>query len=340
MQKRDCFIDIIKIYACILVVLGHFVQSIIKADFVDNTLLLNWFVDTISYFHVPLFFICSGYLFQKYSLVTTFSQWKNNFFKKLLALGVPYFVFSTVTWVFKTLFSSSVNDRVDGYFKSVFLQPISPYWYLYALILIFLIMPTFSNKNKALLGLGIALALKTITFLPFNINVYALNTVMQNLIWFVIGMCLSSFRILDYLKFTGRIISAVVLSFSFIVCSILLCVNNIERLFISFIMGLAGCIATLAFALIFADTKFTKNLSIRFSKYTMPVFLMHTIFAAGLRAVLQKVGISNSIIHIVLGLLISFIGPAIALYIMKKIKYLDFIIYPNKYIKIGLRGKK
>jgi len=36
----------------------------------------------------------------------------------------------------------------------------------------------------------------------------------------------------------------------------------------------------------------------------------------------------------VLGLGISFIGPIIAAWIMKKTKWLEFFLYPNKFVKI------
>ena len=60
---------------------------------------------------------------------------------------------------------------------------------------------------------------------------------------------------------------------------------------------------------------------------------MHTIFAAGLRAVLLKIGIMNSVVHIVLGIAVSFVGPIIAIEIMKRMK-LDIFVYPANYIKI------
>ena len=67
------------------------------------------------------------------------------------------------------------------------------------------------------------------------------------------------------------------------------------------------------------------------AKYTMPIFLMHTLFAASLRAVLLKIGIKNAVVHVVLGLGISFAGPIIAAWIMKKTKLLEFFLYPNKF---------
>lgn len=69
------------------------------------------------------------------------------------------------------------------------------------------------------------------------------------------------------------------------------------------------------------------------AKYTMPIFLMHTLFAAPLRAVLLKMGIQSSAIHVILGIAISFIGPMIAAIIMRKSKCLEFFLYPGKFIK-------
>ena len=113
-RTREKWVDDVKVIACILVVLGHFFQSMTKANILPENDLYKWFNTTIYYFHVPLFFICSGYLYQKYSKVNDFKSWKKNVAKKALALGVPYVTFSTATWVLKTVFSSSVNDQIGG----------------------------------------------------------------------------------------------------------------------------------------------------------------------------------------------------------------------------------
>ena len=103
-SKREVWIDYIKDFACILVVLGHFVQSLVKVYILLDNYLCQWFDTTIYYFHVPLFFICSGYLYQKYSCVDSAGAWKNNVIKKAIALGIPYFVFSFATWFLYILF--------------------------------------------------------------------------------------------------------------------------------------------------------------------------------------------------------------------------------------------
>lgn len=126
-RKKETWIDDIKIFACILVVLGHFFQSMIKSGIYLENDVIDWFLKTIYYFHVPVFFICSGYLYQATVHFICLKDWGRNIVKKLLSLGIPYLLFSTATWILKTIFSGSVNDEVASLYDVLFLHPISPY---------------------------------------------------------------------------------------------------------------------------------------------------------------------------------------------------------------------
>ena len=122
-QEREIWIDRVKLFACILVVLGHFLQSMVKSDFLQGGFMFYWFDRTIYMFHVPLFFICSGYLYQNTSKINTFKSWLNNVIRKFISLGIPYFVFSIITWLSKSVFSSSVNQETDGLLHTLFVVP-------------------------------------------------------------------------------------------------------------------------------------------------------------------------------------------------------------------------
>ena len=54
-RKREKWVDDVKVIACTLVVLGHFFQSMTKANILPGNDLYKWFNITIYYFHVPLF---------------------------------------------------------------------------------------------------------------------------------------------------------------------------------------------------------------------------------------------------------------------------------------------
>lgn len=335
---RETWVDTVKIFACLLVVLGHFFQSMVKSDLLPNTALYGWFDRTIYYFHVPLFFICSGYLFQKFTQIKTFAQWANNIFKKFISFAVPYFVFSLVTYIMKTVFSDSVNQEVGGLIDTLFFNPTSPYWYLYAMIFIFLITVTVNSNRKAVMFIIVALAMKSISFFV-DTRIYALETVLQNEIWFVSGMLLCYCNIPKKLK-KLKLYWTWGISVLFIAVSVVVYYYTDWNDGISFLMGVVGCISVLLVSIKTSDMAFLNNVTLVLAKYTFPVFLMHTIFAAGLRTVMFYFNISNSVIHIVLGLIVSFLGPVVVAIVLKKLKYLEFFIYPNKFLKIGMKKKQ
>ena len=288
--------------------------------------LYEWFETTIYYFHVPLFFICSGYLYQKYSKVNSVGSWCKNVAKKALALGVPYVTFTTATWVLKKVFSSSVNDQIGGLGDTLFLHPTAPYWYLYALFFIFLVTPTFNSVKATIVGLVVALSAKAL-ILTGGYGVYAVSTILRNEIWFVLGMSICAFNV----QLKDRKVQGTIFGLLFVILSIVVYTAEIGGSAISFAMGLLACVAVILMVAEF-EQKFGRGMDF-LAKYTMPIFLMHTLFAAPMRSVLLKVGIENAVIHVVLGLGISFVGPIIAAWIMKKTKWLEFFLYPNKVIK-------
>lgn len=330
-QRREIWVDDVKVVACVLVVLGHFFQSMIKADILPTNGLYQWFEQTIYYFHVPLFFVCSGYLYQQTSCVDSVGSYGKNIIKKAVVLGVPYFTFSFATWALKSIFSGSVNTDAGGLTDILFFHPSSPYWYLYTLFFIFLVTPTFQNIWTAVAVLGGALVCKGVTLYGLRTNIFAVSSVLQNEIWFVAGMCLCVFSVKPHRRWIGVGSGVGAL---FLIISVMVYKSEINMTGLSFLLGIVACIAVIAI-IAGADCKGTQNkLFAYLSEYTMPIFLMHTLFAAAFRSLLLKCGITNAAFHLVCGIAISFIGPIIMTEIMKKTRVLKFFLYPGKFIKI------
>lgn len=124
----------------------------------------------------------------------------------------------------------------------------------------------------------------------------------------------------------GRRVQGTIIELLFVLLSVLVYTAEINGSAISFAMGILACVAIILMVAGFED-KFGRGMDF-LAKYTMPIFLMHTLFAAPLRSILMKLGIENAVVHVVLGLGISFAGPIIAAWIMKKTKQLDFFLYP------------
>ena len=85
-RTREKWVDDVKVIACILVVLGHFFASV--QSYAPGGVLYEWFHKTIYYFHVPLFFICSGYLYQKYSRVDDIKSYLKNIGSIIFLVGL------------------------------------------------------------------------------------------------------------------------------------------------------------------------------------------------------------------------------------------------------------
>lgn len=319
--KREVWVDYVKVLACILVVLGHFFQSMVKANVLPENSLYTWFNTTIYYFHVPLFFICSGYLYQRYSRVDSWKSWMNNVIKKAVTLGIPYFVFSFVTWLLKTVFSGSVNDEASGLLDTIFIHPASPYWYLYTLFFIFLITPTIKNRLGIYIFLGLSLILKLYSIVGGTVaplNIYVISRFCQNEIWFVFGLIIS---VLGIQRIQKPVIG-LVLGLCFLGLSVV--TYRIDNEYVGYGMGIIACMSVL---MISSSAKRIKAFD-WLARYTMPVFLMHTIFAAPMRVLLLRLGVDNVVVHVFTGIIISFLGPILAMAIFAKIK-LDWIVYPR-----------
>lgn len=333
MGKRERWVDYVKLLACILVAAGHFFMSMVEANILPDTTIYAGFIRLIYYFHVPLFFMCSGYLYQKKSKVKTLSSWKNNILEKAITLGIPYFVFSVATWMLKNVFSGSVNTQNDGLLVTLFVKPASPYWYLYTLFFIFLITPNFGGRRGALVGLLAAVALKYIgMFGFFAADIYAITSTFDNLVWFILGMCLSVFDIPERCNTSIWKGIGILCGGMFLAASVSASSGLLHSATFDLVMGTLGCASVFLIILRWNPGNKLRGFVNLLSRNTMPVYLMHTIFAAGIRVALLKLGICNPAVHVFIGLVASFGGPMLVAWIMEKLK-LDFLIYPGKYMK-------
>lgn len=340
LTTRYTWVDNIKFACCILVVLGHTFMGFGESEIIEKGIVYNLLIQSVYSFHVPLFFVCSGFLYQKSNRVHSFKSWGKNIADKLLNLGVPYFVFTTATVLIKIIFSDSVNNQAEGLLKTLFFAPTAPYWYLYALFFMFFFIPCLNNKKQATILLIASFVARIVYIFCVDNSFstpYPIYSTLCRMIWFTIGMFLA-FDIFD-LKATYS--KAIMIIFG--VTAIGLCIyfyrelnlNQIVQTTISLLFVISIIILSQNLHIDFID-----KISNKFSEYFMPVFVMHTIFSAGVRILLMKIGISNTAIHLVGGIFAGFAAPIIIYEIIKKLPPLLFLIYPKKTIAIMKRKKQ
>jgi hypothetical protein len=90
---------------------------------------------------------------------------------------------------------------------------------------------------------------------------------------------------------------------------------------INFVAGLLACTGITLFFGCCCENNRQMDWIQSISKYTMPVYLMHTMFAAAGRIILLKTGINGFMIHMGTGLLLSFAAPVVATEIILRTKW-------------------
>lgn len=164
-MQRDSYFDNFKGLLILLVVIGHFIGAFIyKNHFMD------FLVITIYSFHMPAFVFISAY----------FSK-KNNFFKLVKTLLIPYFLFQSIYFIFLYVSGRDSNFSL--------LQPYFTLWFMLSLFCWRIIIDKII-KIKGIVPISYILAIlvgyvtvigafgaigRTITYFPFFILGYTFN---------------------------------------------------------------------------------------------------------------------------------------------------------------------
>lgn len=331
-NKRIEWVDYLKAFACFLVVLGHLIQSLQKANIdhhMNITNFINWF---IYLFHMPLFMCVSGFLYCKSKREFSWKWYKEFELKKFINLVIPYFTFYLIFLGINVIFASSVNS-VKGMNELIgmFNNPMPPYWFLYALLSIFIVVPIldhiFKNNKKAVFVLFIILRIISI-FLKTNI--YFIDSVMSYALYFYLGVFINENSKFEKKKCTLINIFSIII---YIIMSIIyyrhkmLCSKVLTGL-INIVFAISGILICINIFRMINSPKILNT----FKKYTFQIYLTHTIFAAGIRIVLLKLGVTNYFIQFIIGLIGGIYVPVIMSIISDKIKYTNIFFYPVKTI--------
>ena len=330
-KERIEWIDNLKAFACVLVCVGHLLQSFQKAG-IDNYENITSYINTFIYFfHMPLFMCLSGYLYYRNKEEFSWHGYKEFVKKKFINLIIPYLTFYLLYLGINIVFSNSVNTpKGIEELKGIINNPMAPYWFLYALLSIFAVIPLLEKlcKNNAKLVFSILLILKIVS-LFISLPIYFIRSTMMYGLYFYIGAFIS-----DKTNSSNNIFRELLLEFIYIsFFSLIYYFNNTIN---SYLYEILKVFCAVFQIILFSSVlKKMKNLIVfdTFKKYTFQIYVLHTIFAAGIRIVMLQIGINNYILHFSLGLLCSIYMPVLIGLISEKIVYTDFFFYPLKTIK-------
>jgi hypothetical protein len=244
---------------------------------------------------------------------------------KLLNLGVPYVVFS-IGYIFLNSFVEQANTQSslrDALF--IWKTPVAQYWFLYALFFLFCIWTAFSGILKNWLITLIVVAIGYIvplcggTFGSFDV-------VFSTAIAFGLGTCVSFARLVKL----PNVWKVVVIVAHVAVAVLLIVYGLIKQPVFKDVMFLFGIYASVLLIALVGQWKPIERFLLFVNKYSFQIYLLHTIFTAGIRVVLVRVGMTNWVIHVVVGLICGLFFSVLAAWIANKTKWLDLLFFPSK----------
>lgn len=201
MKKRLDYIAWIQFIGVLCVIFGHSMNNIAVPDAFISV--KAW----IYVFHMPLFFIVSGYLFSYNGGFKHKGGYWGTLKGKASRLLLPYVIWNLLFIAPKVIMADYTNDQVEltpQYFGMLMLYPrnniLGHTWFLFALFEMFVIAILFERwrKNRSL-WIPVACILVVVNCFCITERFLAVGDLMKNGVFFWIGLLLGSAEI-DKLK--------------------------------------------------------------------------------------------------------------------------------------------
>lgn len=334
-KKREVWIDYMKAVACISVLVFHVIYGLQNAG-IPCGRILTIIKELCGIFQIPVFLFASGYLYGKKKT----GNYGVFLGRKFLNLGIPYIVFSVVYYLINTSFRSSVNfsytiKDIIGIYK----MPLAQYWYIFATLLIFLVLPILEKviANEWLL-LAFLATWKIVNMFWISETNYDYYFA-QYAVYFYLGTLYSRHHNQYSFKeeSKGSWIKALVV---FVVLFVSAFFYSWEEAFSVVLIFLA--IVSIYLLGVFLEKK-EEQIQNPFlnivSKYSFQIYLVHTMVTAAVRIVLVKLGIQFAWIHFIFGTGIGLGATIFGAYICEKTVILNIVFFPEATVK-KLRSRK
>lgn len=194
MKRRLDYISWIQFIGVLCVIFGHSMNDIAVPDALREV--KYW----VYIFHMPLFFLVSGYLFSYTGGFEHRGGVWGTLKSKFSRLVIPYIIWNVLFIAPKIMMADYINDRVEmtpGYFGMLMLYPrnniLGHTWFLFALFEMFVIAILFERwKRNKLLWIPVACVLAIVYCFQVSEVFLAIGDLMKNGVFFWIGLLLGT----------------------------------------------------------------------------------------------------------------------------------------------------
>ena len=347
-KARESWVDVVKGLAIVFVVMGHVVTSYRNSGFLTEAKAFNFICDFLYTFHMPLFFMISGYLSGKSQKTEPV---KLAIVRKCITYGIPYLIFSVAAVGLNFLASAVVNTQLNiADLLLIVVYPISSLWFIYALLIIsviqLLVKRLLGERKTTFILLTVSFLVKIAAHLVGELDGVVASGFSQCVLfdagkywfWYVLGESAIPVFAAERrrtLKEIPNWICAVATGLYVGIVYTMQYIISIQLLDI--ILSLLGAVLCCIWAIKIYQSPVLEYLG----KQTFPIYLLHGYVISFVRVVLTKLHIPllAGFVPLLLCTALGVILPLIAYWITAKIRGLDFVFYPGKYILRDVRSK-
>lgn len=326
-RERIDWIDSAKGIGIVLVVIGHTLGGLIDSPLGGGLVGSRDAFFLIYTFHMPLFFLLTGLLVSK-----RVERGTRGFLATLgPSIVWPYFLWSVIQFTTIYLLGSLVNNPVQNYWPVILSLPwntVSQFWFLYALfwmhVLAALLLPRIGPEGLVLFALVLK-SLMLVVALPV-----VMKLVFNNMLFYAFGVWLKTegvealivrrakaVRILALPILAAAVLAATLFALPRFGADLPIAsaaspeIANLAWRFPAAAAAVLGTFAVIGIVSV-PGRSLTDGLSF-LGRMSMPIFVLHVMFIAGIRIALVRFGHVDSI-AVLLPLLIAagLIGPLVA----------------------------
>ena len=328
------WLDSLKGFAIFLVVVGHVILGYMHTGmFIEHQWSLQFVYDVIYSFHMPLFFIISGFLY-KLTWRQKDIRLAKSISNKVLNMVLMYILFSVVFWIFKYIAAEYGNIQMSDQFilmdlLYIFISPLAYLWFLYVLIWLFLTVPIFESIIKPTTVFIIFLCLYFF-MPPVHGLLKIINLIIYGGVYFTLGSVLCMYQ--DQLR---TIICNKLIGIGFI--SIVLAVITFPYIevhnILKFICATSGSVFLSILFFKFKNIKWVTIWNIC-GRYSLGIYILHLYFSGPLRTIFKHLSIDNIMVCLILSCMISTIVPIFIVKFFDRYKITSWVFGNSKLIKL------
>lgn len=331
-NMRYMWVDYAKAIGIILVVFGHVNRGLHSSGISVSNLFFAK-IDSIIYsFHMPLFFFLSGLFFVSSIEKST----KKNFIlNKINTIFYPYVIWSLLQGGTEVILSKYTNAKTNIIEVLSFpFHPRAQFWFLYALLMIFIFACIIYHHKLFIKTLPIIILASLIGYLFSNkIGTHLhVDYITKNIVFFFIG-CLFNL----YKNILQKLFSTSSLFLFLFLCSQYLFhlyykMNYTQTGIFTFWLAIISICLIINLSIKLSDTDI--HWLRKIGELSMVIYLMHILAGSGARIILSKVfHIDNWYVHITFGTLIGIVAPVVFYYITGKTRMVFLFNSPYQQFK-------